>query len=843
MRCSTRILGTGLAVTLLLAAAPDARATSAGSAPSPAPSLQNLIRQRVRYVFIIYQENRSFDHYFGTFPGANGIYTQAARTHGFSQYNAVAKRDVHAFRIVAPEVGLLNNARTVVETGIHGGAMDGFVGAQIAWAQSLPAATQRKLGMTLPGQAASVGDEAMAHVDCDTIPYLWMYASRFALFDRFFQGARAPSSPSNVEIIAAQNGETEYKRYGSQGPPYTQQPIGIGGRGVPMWVDLDPAWGPYNAEDYSPQKQVDQTYATVLLDLEGAEAGRLAQYAQDIGDDIAYLSARAQSPVNWRWYEQGYDNPADPQRLTLVTHHLAPHYFGYIANNATMNERVRDITTFESDIEQAKLGDGGLFYLKGGFGSNQGLRRATAAPHTFLGDDDHPGESDSQIAQADVAALVNLIARSKYWSQSAIVITWDDPGGFWDHVPPPKWLVCPDGNPCGNGQRVPMLLISPYARTGVVHEYDDQASVIKFIERFVRSYAACGFAGRSAIHAVRSARCEHGDRRFVGRFRRGALARIARGYSAREGRDSRRRRPNDPCSVVVRVAQAAPRSAAARHVRHAAARIRSTRAGRAAAALGMERNLVYVLGELARELPDTELYEGPELFWVLTPVAFRLFNSLTAARLHASNADAAIAAAKARARRRGVPILWWIFPDDTPDDLAKRLAAAEFRHIKTSPGMALDLDGDLVMPRHRSDGDVTIATVDSASGAREWCDVLCSTFSFPQDVRDGYLPFASAVATNPSGPIRNYALWYNGDMVATSTLAFCDDVAGIYNVATLPNVRRKGFGAAVTAHAVRDGRDLGATVAVLQSTDAGLGVYQELGFRERCPVDLFTWPP
>jgi hypothetical protein len=111
------------------------------------------------------------------------------------------------------------------------------------------------------------------------------------------------------------------------------------------------------------------------------------------------------------------------------------------------------------------------------------LRPLNAAPHTFLGDDDHPGESDSQIAEADVAALVNTIARSKYWSQSAIVITWDDPGGFWDHVPPPKWLVCPDGRPCGDGQRVPLLLISPYARTGVVHEYNDQSSVIKFVEQ------------------------------------------------------------------------------------------------------------------------------------------------------------------------------------------------------------------------------------------------------------------------------------------------------------------------------------------------------------------------
>jgi phospholipase C len=343
----------------------------AAATPNPQPSLQGLIHQRIRYVFVIYQENRSFDHYFGTFPGANGIYTAAARAHGFSQYNPVAKRETHAFRVVAPELGLLNNARTLVDTGIHGGAMDGFAGAQAAWAQTLPLAAQKGLGMTDAAQAASVADEAMAHVDCDTIPYLWMYANRFALYDSFFQGVRAPSAPSNVEIIAAQNGETEYARYGAAGPPYTAEPKGVAGRGVPMFVDLDPAWGPYNAVDFSAQKQVDQTYATVLLNLEGAEAGRLTNYTQDIADDIAFLRGQRDAPVNWTWYEQGYANPADPQRLTLVTHHLAPHYFGYIAQNASMDSHVADITQFASDVEQAKLGSGGLFYLKGGFGSNQ----------------------------------------------------------------------------------------------------------------------------------------------------------------------------------------------------------------------------------------------------------------------------------------------------------------------------------------------------------------------------------------------------------------------------------------------------------------------------------------
>ncbi|HEY2475915.1 MAG TPA: alkaline phosphatase family protein, partial [Candidatus Cybelea sp.] len=174
------------------------------------PTFQALLRERVRYVFVIYQENRSFDHYFGTFPGANGIYTDAARTHGFSQYNPISKRQTTAFRVTSPDLGVLNNARNLVDAGINGDKMDGFVAAQIAWAQKLPAVAQKALGLSDPSELASVGDEAMAHVDCDTIPYLWTYASHFALFDSFFQGARAPSAPSNVEIIAAQNGETEW---------------------------------------------------------------------------------------------------------------------------------------------------------------------------------------------------------------------------------------------------------------------------------------------------------------------------------------------------------------------------------------------------------------------------------------------------------------------------------------------------------------------------------------------------------------------------------------------------------------------------------------------------------
>ena len=121
--------------------------------PNPVASAQGLLTDHIRYVFVIYQENRSFDHYFGTFPGADGIYSDAARAHGFSQYNPVAQRETRAFRIVAPDVGLINNARTLVDAGIHGGAMDGFVAAQTAWAKSPSARRQSRARHDRPGRS------------------------------------------------------------------------------------------------------------------------------------------------------------------------------------------------------------------------------------------------------------------------------------------------------------------------------------------------------------------------------------------------------------------------------------------------------------------------------------------------------------------------------------------------------------------------------------------------------------------------------------------------------------------------------------------------------------------
>lgn len=254
----------------------------------------------------------------------------------------------------------------------------------------------------------------------------------------------------------------------------------------------------------------------------------------------------------------------------------------------------------------------------------------------------------------------------------------------------------------------------------------------------------------------------------------------------------------------------------------------------------MERNFVYILGEFARALPETELYEGRELVWVLTPVAMPVFNSVAAARLDSRSVESTIAAAQERALRKGVPLLWWVYPGNEPADLSQRLLANGFRLTERSPGMSLDL-GDADAIARARDGKISIAPVDAAT-ARRWCEVFSDGFGFARKFGKAYLPFAIDVAAKPEGTLRNYALYSNGEMVATASLALHAGIAGIYNVATLPKARGNGFASALTAHVVSEGRASGATVAALQASEMGLGVYRRLGFRQRYTVDMLMWP-
>jgi phospholipase C len=369
-----------------------------------------------------------------------------------------------------------------------------------------------------------MGELAMAYEDCDTIPLLWGYADKFVLFDHIFQTMTGPSTPGNLAIIGAQVGQTQWALHHDQG--FTGN--GASSPGVPVPNDLNPLWGspddpnygllpplgplvpvnpgdsPANAKPGSVTTQENLTFATLPLTLAGRELKELTESDRDPGhdlgdvqEDVEFINKLHQSSVPFGWYEEGYDKEVtDPDEgpvdangthASYITHHNGPQYFGYVSNNPEMVKQLHGLGDFFDAIDNHTLPEkGGVFFVKGGFQNLFNLKPGdadTKVQGAFLGDDDHPGYSDAQISEAMVAEAINKIASSSYWKQSAIIITWDDSEGDYDHVPPPIRTFGPDNSLISNGPRVPFIVVSPYARTHyIAHVPGTQSSVVKFID-------------------------------------------------------------------------------------------------------------------------------------------------------------------------------------------------------------------------------------------------------------------------------------------------------------------------------------------------------------------------
>ena len=429
------------------------------------------LRTRVKHVFVIYQENRSFDSYFGTFPGAENLASGLAQTHGFTQTDEIGNQTVAPYRIADPDVADVDHARPALYDKANGGAMDRFVAIEEA----------RRLKTGVSSQNAQrLGLLTMAYQDCDTVPFYWKWANTFVLYDHMFQGMFGPSTPGNIDIIAAQTGQSQAARDPGEVVGESET-----GPGVPVYNDLYPAFGPYH--NGTPKvTQVDLTFANVLLTLSGTDAAQAVQDANGVSHDVATLVQSRKAPVGWGWYQEGFTDDGSGTYPAYVAHHDAPQYFGYIRQNAPLWSHVHDLTQFFGDLGSGALAERGVYFVKGGYKNPFGWKPANpdaAVQSAFLGDDDHPAYSDSQLSESLVAKAVNAIARSRYWNDSAIVIAWDDSEGFYDHVPPPQFERCTDGRPCGDGPRVPFILISPYARShAIVTDPGDHASFVKFLD-------------------------------------------------------------------------------------------------------------------------------------------------------------------------------------------------------------------------------------------------------------------------------------------------------------------------------------------------------------------------
>ena len=375
---------------------------------------------KIKHVVIIMQENRSFDSYFGTFPGADGI----------------PSKDGH-FTVCVPRtsggcIAPFHNSSDVNSGGAHtnttaladidGGRMDGFVRTATL------SPTHCKEVQDPTCKQHSAGD-VMGYHDAREIPNYWKYAKDFVLDDHMFEPVTSWSLPAHLYMVSAWSALCATNDASS-----CRTNIGR----------------PYSNQDQ--QRFVDQAIATGSAPV------------HDAWTDITYLLHKQH--VSWGYYiETGGQPDCEDDAATCPIK----------AQNYKTPGIWNPLPLF-SDVQQ----DGQLknvqpvqnFLTAAGAGTLPAVSWVTPSQI----DSEHPPASVNR-GQAWVTGLVNRIMRGPDWNSTAIFLSWDDWGGFYDHVAPPTV----DGN--GYGLRVPAIVISPYAKRGFIdHQTLSHDAFLKFIE-------------------------------------------------------------------------------------------------------------------------------------------------------------------------------------------------------------------------------------------------------------------------------------------------------------------------------------------------------------------------
>jgi GNAT superfamily N-acetyltransferase len=178
---------------------------------------------------------------------------------------------------------------------------------------------------------------------------------------------------------------------------------------------------------------------------------------------------------------------------------------------------------------------------------------------------------------------------------------------------------------------------------------------------------------------------------------------------------------------------------------------------------------------------------------------------------------------------------WWIEPPVQSPAWELVLAKRGFGFSDDTPGMAIDLYNLEAVPA-RVDG-LEIRFADDENLLRTWVETFARGYGLPLEWTS--MIFDVWRALGLEHPIRNYLGYLDGDPVATSSIFFSGEVVGIYDVATLPNARSKGIGAAMTLHPLLEEREKGKRIGTLQSSAMGFNVYKRIGFRHLCQIDYF----
>ena len=472
-----RLAAWAVAGALLVAAC-----TSTG--PSPAPSRTSGSAssasatetgiQKIKHVVIIMQENRSFDSFFGTYPGADGI---PAKNGQFTvcvpdPRTGGCDKPYHDSSLVNGGAGHgLSNA----VTDIDGGKMDGFVKSAEDTASRGCSATNPPTPVCLPSGEPDV----MGYHDAREIPNYWTYASDFVLNDHMFEPVDSWSLPSHLYLVSEWSA-----RCGSANPDScVNDPAQAGGGARTQLASLPAAFTScLRTHGVKQLKKANLTSPKVVAATSaclgaltpaqrqqllgsGGEGAQLGDYSWT---DLTYLLHK--DNVSWAYYVQQGVQPDCDDNPDETAAGCAPVAQG--AGTPSIWNPLPSFTDVKTDGQLGNIQNLTSFYPA----AEKGTLPAVTWIAPAQPDSDHP-PANLATGQAYVTNLINTIMKGPDWDSTAIFLAWDDWGGFYDHVIPP------DVDSDGYGLRVPSLVISPYARRGYIdHQVLSFDAYNKFIE-------------------------------------------------------------------------------------------------------------------------------------------------------------------------------------------------------------------------------------------------------------------------------------------------------------------------------------------------------------------------
>ena len=374
---------------------PGVTTTQSSVPPSTTPGSGNALSglQKIQHFVFIMQENRSFDSYFGTYPGADGIPAGVAFTDPTDGKVVKLYHDTNDINRGGPH-GWVN-----AQADIDSGKMDGFL------AQSYKGVTTTATDNNPNNVTGNNAKDVMGYHDYHEIPNYWNYAEIYVLQDKMFESVASYSLPAHLYMLAAQSGGyTGYK----QKEPTTYN--------FPEITELL-ASGKIEWKYY--------VTSGTLPDTEDAEV-------------VGSQSAELQNPDKYTLW-----NPLPA--------------FPAVQNNPTQKSRLQGTSQFYLDAQNGHLPQVSWIIPSGAVS-------------------EHPPGGVKE-GMAYVTGLVDAIMRGPQWDSTAIFISWDDWGGFYDHVAPPQI------DQYGLGIRVPGLVISPYAKEGYIdHNTYSFESWLKIVE-------------------------------------------------------------------------------------------------------------------------------------------------------------------------------------------------------------------------------------------------------------------------------------------------------------------------------------------------------------------------